>query len=69
MFKTRNVKSVRYGTETLAHLGPKIWSIIPGDIKEEEPLKLFTKKIKQWKPESCPCKLCEMYVRGLGYIN
>ena len=24
-FKTRNVKSVRYGTETLAHLGPKTW--------------------------------------------
>ena len=29
MFKTRNVKSVRYGAETLAHLDPKIWSIIP----------------------------------------
>ena len=23
-FKTRNVNSVRYGTDTLAHLGPKI---------------------------------------------
>ena len=69
MFKTRNVKSVRYGTETLAHLGPKIWSIISSDLKEEQSLKLFTKKIKQWKPERCPCKLCKTYVRGLGYIN
>ena len=69
MFKTRNVKSLRYGTETLAHLGPKIWSIIPSGMKEEQSLKLFTKKIKQWKPERCPCKLCKTYVRGLGYIN
>ena len=68
-FITRNVKSVRYGTETLAHLGPKIWSIIPNDIKEEQSLKLFTKKIKQWKPERCPCKLCKTYVEGLEYIN
>ena len=68
-FKTRNVISVRYGTDTLAHLGPKIWSIIPNDIKEEQSLKLFTKKIKQWKPVKCPCKLCKTYVRGLGYIN
>ena len=68
-FKIRNVKPVRYGTETLAHLGPKIWSIIPNDIKEEQSLKLFTKKIKQWKPERCPCKLCETYEGGLGYIN
>ena len=69
MFKTRNIKLVRYGTETLAHLGRKIWSIIPSDIKEEQSLKLFTKTIKQWKPERCPCKLCKTYVRGLGYIN
>ena len=26
-FKTRNVKSVRYSTDTLEHLGPKTWSI------------------------------------------
>ena len=63
MFKTRNV---RYGTGTLAHLRPKIWSIIPSDIKEEQSLKLFTKKIKQWEPERCPCKLCKTYVRCLG---
>ena len=55
MFNTRNVKSIRYGTETLSHLGPKIWSIIPSHIKEEQSLTLFTKKIKQWKPERCPC--------------
>ena len=46
MFITRNVKSVRHGTETLAHLGPKMWSIIPSDIKKEQSLKLFTKKNK-----------------------
>ena len=69
IFITRNVKSVRYGTGTLAHLRPKIWSIIPSDIKEEQALKLFTMKIKQWKPERCPCKLCKTYVRGLGDIN
>ena len=54
-FKTRNVKSVRCPTDTSAPLGPNIWSIIPSKIKEEQYLKLFTKKIKQWKPEWCPC--------------
>ena len=68
-FKTRNVNSVRYGTYTLAQLGPKIWSIIPNGIKEEKSQKLFTKKIKQWKPVNCSCKLCKTYVRGVGYIN
>ena len=68
-FKTRNVKSVRYGTETLAHLGHKIWAIIPREIKEESSLTLFTRKIKKWKPFNCPCKLCKTYVRGVGYTD
>ena len=30
-FKSRNVDTVRYGTETISFLGPKIWSIIPNE--------------------------------------
>ena len=67
-FVTRNVRTVRYGTETLAHLGPKIWAIIPNDFKESESLKLFKSKIKFWKPSLCPCKLCKTYIAGIGYI-
>ena len=32
-FKSRNVCSVNYGTESLSHLGPKIWSSLPDDLK------------------------------------
>ena len=38
-FIRRNVRTSRYGTETLSHLGPKIWSIIPNDIKKADTLK------------------------------
>ena len=68
-FMTRNVHTTRYGTETLAHLGPKIWDLIPNNIKELNSLKLFKTKIKQWKPDKCPCKLCKTYVFGVGYID
>ena len=33
MFITRNVHTVTYGTETLSHVSPKIWAIIPSEIK------------------------------------
>ena len=68
-FETRNVRTVRYGTETLAHLGHKIWAIIPNEIKEETSLIRFTRKIKKWKTSNCPCKLCKTYVGGVGYIE
>ena len=68
-FMTRNVCTVRYGTNTLSHLSPKIWALIPCDIKEVGSLKLFKSKIKQWRPNKCPCKLCKTYISGVGYID
>ena len=69
IFQTRNVRTVRYGTDSLAHLGPKIWSIIPECIKREKTLKSFIKKIREWKPVKCPCRLCKTYIREIGYID
>ena len=43
-FKTFNVKSVWHGTESLGHLGPKIWSLVPQHFKEFS-LSKFTQKI------------------------
>ena len=31
-------------------------------------LNIFKRKIKNWKGENCPCRLCKTYVRELGYI-
>ena len=68
VFKTRNVQKVSYGTETLAHLGPKIWLMIPAEMKRFS-LSIFTKKIRKWKPDTCPCRLCKLYVKGLGFVK
>ena len=66
-FMTRNVKTVSYGTETLAHLGPIIWSIVPTDMKKFS-LSKFINKIRKWKPDKCPCRLCKTYIRDLGFV-
>ena len=68
-FKTRNVHSVKYGTESLAHLGPKIWALVPDNLKMIKSLKHFKFEIKKWIPVKCPCKLCKIYINGVGYID
>ena len=45
-FVTRNIRTVKYGTETIAHLGPKIWDLVPYDIKETTTLLQFYSIIK-----------------------
>ena len=43
----RRVNSVRYDTETVSFLAPKIWDILPKDIKNSESLDILTRKIKK----------------------
>ena len=63
------IKTVRYGTETITYLGPKIWSIIPDEIRESASLESFRQKIKLWKPDSCPCRICKKYTANVGFVN
>ena len=41
----RRVKSVRYGTESTSSLAPKIWEILPNEIKDSGTLQIFKAKI------------------------
>ena len=41
------VKSVRYGTESISFLAPKIWETLPNDIKDPDTLEIFKTKIKK----------------------
>ena len=59
-FKSRNIRTVRYGIETADFVGSRIWSYIPSEIKEITSPNEFRSKIKTWKPERCSCKLCKI---------
>ena len=67
-FKSRNVRTVRYGIETASFVGPRIWNSIPKEIKESASLQIFKSKIKSWTPKNCPCKLCKNYVQHFDYL-
>ena len=64
----RRVNTVRYGTESLSFLGPKIWDIVPDYIKSSETMSAFKHKIKKWIPIECPCRICKIYLPGIGFI-
>ena len=65
----RRVNSVRHGTESISFLGPKIWDLVPSDIKLPQSLNIFKRKIKKWVPLQCPCRLCKIYLQHVGFIQ
>ena len=67
-FQLGSVKRVNCGLRALRYLGPKIWNIVPFEIKIQRIMHNSKMKIKSWKPIHCPCNLCQPYFHCLGYI-
>ena len=48
----RKANSVRYATETVSFLAPKIWDILPKYLMDSESRGIFKRKIKKWSSEN-----------------
>jgi len=62
-------KSLKYGVDSLNFLSAQIWALVPSELKIVNDLKQFKEKIRQWIPVNCPCRLCKIYIHGVGYLN
>ena len=49
-------------------LGPKIWDIVPTELKEVKTLSAFKSGIKNWSQQNCPYRLCKRYLPNIGFI-
>ena len=59
-------KTVKYGTETISCLAPKIWPLVPNAIKSTKSLDVNKSKIRQWELDY-PCRLCKNYLQHVGF--
>ena len=64
----RNVQSAFNGTGSISFLSPKIWDIVPSELKQLEAVNVFKGDIKKWKPVNCPCRLCRSYIQNVGFF-
>ena len=67
-FEKHKVHSVYRGPEWLSFLGPKIWDLVPIELKQSETLYSFKLKIKNWVPFECPCRIRKTYIQYVGFL-
>ena len=60
--------TVYCGEESLRNIGPKIWNLLPSDTRTASTLDTFIQKVKKWQPDKCPCRLCKVYINGIGFL-
>ena len=62
-----NVNTTHYGFQSIKYLAPKIWDLVPDQIKHCGSLTKFKHFIKSWSPSDCPCGLCKTYITQVGF--
>ena len=67
-YNPSNPRTVNNGLETVGSLDPKIWALIPNEMKSISSLLLFKAKIRKWTPHECPCRLCRSFIPQLGFL-
>ena len=63
---SRYPKTVTYGTESVSFMAPKIWSILPQELKNSQSVYSLKKFIRNWQP-NCPCRLWKTYLQHVGF--
>ena len=67
-FHSSNIRTVFNGMETISFRGPKIWGLVPDEIKNSKSLTEFKAKIWNWEPVGCTCRLCRTHIHNLGFL-
>ena len=57
----------RYDIETASSIGPKLWDKVPTEINSIS-LEQFKVGIKSWVLQNCPCKICKLFMKHVGYL-
>ena len=65
-FSLGAVYTTNYGLQWLRYFAPKIWNMIPADIRNVKNISEFTLKIKSWIPDACPFILSWPYTCQVG---
>ena len=66
---SRNAYTPHFGTDTISSLGRKLWKLTIDKIKHAPTLSVFKAKIKSWTINNCPCRLCKIFVKDLGFVE
>ena len=67
-FVIPEVKTLYKRSSSLRYFRPIIWNLISKKIKYSDSLDSFIRKIRQWKPNSCPCR-CKHYIPNSGFVE
>lgn len=67
--KRECVNARRYGINSLSYFAPRVWYMVPLEIRNVSFFQKFKTDIQEWALENCPCYLCRSETQSIGFIE
>ena len=67
-FVIRQVITVLIGSNSVWYYGPIIWSFVPEENRYVDSLEKFKNKIRRWKLNNYPCRICKNYIPNIEIL-
>ena len=61
-FETERKRTAYFGLETISYRSPQLWSLQSEHIRQLNFVGQFKGSVRQWVCNTCPCRLCEIYL-------
>ena len=68
-FRHSVTKNSIYGSNSIRYYDPMIWSLVSEEIIYTNSLDKLKTEIRRWKPNDCPCRVCENYIADVGFLE
>ena len=68
-FETERKRTLYFGLETIRYRSPQLWSLLPEHTRQLNSLDQFKRSVRQWVCNTCPCRLCKLYLQNVGFLS
>ena len=68
-FVLPKVHTVFRGIKSNSYFDPHVWNMVSLEMKKLTTISAFKRKVKKWKPENCPGRLCKPYIQSVSFVN
>ena len=68
-FVIPKVRRVLKGSNSIRFYDPNIWNLVLEEIRYTNSLENFKNKIRRWKANDCPCRLCKNGIPNVGFLE
>ena len=67
-FETERKIILYFGLKTISYRSPQLWSLLPEHMRQLNSLDQFKRSVSQWVCNTCPCRLCKVYLQHVGFL-